>query len=487
MPFAQSLLESLKADLPYLYGPLFLIIAATLMIWPGDLFVSRTGKRAWAFVAFVVLAAAGVLAMVAPPGTGFSGMFRVDGLTKGFQFLSVLAGLITILLSQPQLNALREQTVEYYALILFSISGMMLLAGATDLVSVYFSLELMALCIYILVAYLRTQERSVEAGLKYFLLGAFSSGILLYGISLLFGAAGGTTTNLAELNHRLALVPSNGNLLVFAGVLMVLVGFAFKVAAVPFHMWSPDAYEGAPTPITAFMSMAPKAAALAAFIRVFGTGFHGVAPEWILPLSFIAGASMVLGNVAALRQQSMKRLLAYSSIAHVGYMLLGVLSGDAQAGAQAIWLYMLTYLLMQSGAFAVVIYLQGKGEGERIEDFRGLAKRQPVLAFSMMVFLLSLAGIPPLVGFFSKFYLFKLAIEQGHVTLTVLALLTSAVAAYYYLNVVATMYFKEPAEAEVKPLGTTFAFILTVSCALILVGTFFGRSLLDWTAKIVLG
>lgn len=487
MPFAQSLLESLSRDLPLLYGPLFLILAATLMIWPGDLLVGRNNKRVWSYVAFLVLAAGGFLAMVAQPGVGFSGMFKVDGLTKGFQFISVLAGLVTIVLSQPQLNALREQTVEYYALILFSISGMMLLAGAADLVSVYFSLELMALCIYILVAYLRTQERSIEAGLKYFLLGAFSSGILLYGISLLFGAAGGTTTNLTELNDKLALVSPNGGLLVFAGALMVLVGFAFKVAAVPFHMWSPDAYEGAPTPITAFMSMAPKAAALAAFIRVFGTGLQGVATEWVLPLSFLAGASMVLGNIAALRQQSMKRLLAYSSIAHVGYMLLGVLSGDVQAGAQAVWLYMLTYLLMQSGAFAVIIYLQGKGEGERIEDLRGLAKRQPVLAFAMMVFMLSLAGIPPLVGFFSKFYLFKLAIEQGHVTLTVLALLTSAVAAYYYLNVVATMYFKEPAEREIKPLGTAFTFILTLTCALILLGTFFGHKLLDWTARIVVG
>jgi len=488
MPFAQSLLESLTKDLPYLYGPLFLIFAATLMLWPGDLFVGRSNKRTWSYVAFLVLAAAGVIAMLASPGVGFSGMFRVDGLTKGFQFLCVVAGLITIVLSQPQLNALREQTVEYYALLLFSIAGMMLLVGATDLVSMYFSLELMALCIYILVAYFRTQERSIEAGMKYFLLGAFSSGILLYGISLLFAATGGTTTNLAELNEKLALVSSNGSLLVFAGVLMVLVGFAFKVAAVPFHMWSPDAYEGAPTPITAFMSMAPKAAALAAFVRVFGTGFHGVAPDWIMPLTFIAGASMVLGNVAALRQQSMKRLLAYSSIAHVGYMLLGVLSGDAQAGAQAIWLYMLTYLVMQSGAFAVIIYLQGKGEGERIDDFRGLAKRQPVLAFAMMVFLLSLAGIPPLLGFFSKFYLFKLAMEQGYTTLTVIALLTSAVAAYYYLNVVATMYFKEPAaDVEVKPISMAFTFVLTVACALILVGTFFGPKLLDWTSRIVLG
>jgi NADH-quinone oxidoreductase subunit N len=233
--------------------------------------------------------------------------------------------------------------------------------------------------------------------------------------------------------------------------------------------------------------MAPKAASLAAFVRVFGTGFGGasVRAEWLAPLAFVAGASMVLGNIAALRQQTMKRLLAYSSIAHVGYMLLGVLCADAPGGMQAIWLYMLTYLLMQSGAFAIIIYLQNQGEGERIEDFRGLAKTRPVLAFAMMITLLSLAGIPPLVGFFSKFILFKLAIEQGHVTLTVIALLTSAVAAYYYLAVVALMYFKEPlGDAERQPVGRITTFVVGVSASLVLVGTLFGRYLLEWAGTI---
>jgi len=232
--------------------------------------------------------------------------------------------------------------------------------------------------------------------------------------------------------------------------------------------------------------MAPKAASLAAFLRVFGTGFNGVTSDWIAPLSFVAAASMILGNTAALRAQTMKRLLAYSSIAHVGYMLLGVLGAGSPGGPQAVWLYMLTYLLMQSGAFAIVIYLQGKGEGERIEDFRGLGRTRPVLAFAMMVILLSLAGIPPLVGFFSKFYLFKLAIEQGHVTLTVIALLTSAVAAYYYLNVVSLMYFKEPApEAKPAVMGGVTSWVVGLSCALILVGTCFGAKLLAWAATIL--
>ena len=484
--FAQGLLEALSRDAHLIYPQLFLILVATLMLWPGDLFVNRGSKHKWAPFTQVVLAVTALLVFWTDNGQGFGRMFQMDGLTRGFELLCILGAAGAVALSQGVLNGLKQQTVEYYALILFSLAGMLFLCGATDLISVYFSLELMAVCIYILVAYLRDRATSVEAGMKYFLLGAFSSGILIYGISLLYGAAGGTTTNLADLNQALALVPKPDSLLVFAGVLMVLVGMAFKVAAVPFHMWSPDAYEGAPTPITAFMATAPKAAALAAFLRVFGTGFHGLFTVWVLPLSYIAGASMILGNVAAVRQVSMKRLLAYSSIAHVGYMLLGVLSADTAAGAQAVWLYMAIYIVMNTGAFAVVIYLQGLGEGERIEDFKGLGRKHPVLGFSMMMFLLSLAGIPPLLGFFGKFYLFKLAIEQGYVTLTVIALLTSAVSAYYYLGVVNQMYFKEPTEEEAPVLGTMPTFIVGTACLLILVGTAFGPWLLEWAGKVAL-
>ena len=481
--FSQGLLDALLRDTHLILPQLFLMTVATLMLWPGDLMFSRAEKHKWAPITLLVLAITAVLVTRTAEGEGFSHMFRMDGLTRGFQMLCVLGCAGAVALSVRLLDSLKQQTVEYYALILFSLSGMLFLCGASDLISIYFSVELMAICIYILVAYLRDRATSVEAGMKYFLLGAFSSGILVYGISLLYGAAGGVTTNLAELNKALALTPKSSSLLVFSGVLMVLVGMGFKVAAVPFHMWSPDAYEGAPTPITTLMATAPKAAGLAAILRVFGTGFHGVSSDWVLPLSYIAGASMVLGNVAAVNQHSMKRLLAYSSIAHVGYMLLGVLSGDPQAGAQAVWLYMAIYIVMNTGAFAVVIYLQGQGEGERIEDFRGLGRKRPVLAFAMMVFLLSLAGIPPLVGFFGKFYLFKLAIEQGYVTLTVLALLTSAVSAYYYLGVVSQMYFREP-EGEAIPMGATSVFIVTLACILILVGTAFGPWLLDWAGKI---
>ncbi len=483
--FSQGLLDALLRDTHLILPQLFLMTVATLMLWPGDLMFSRAEKHKWAPITLLVLAITAVLVTRTTEGEGFSRMFRMDGLTRGFPMLCVLGSAGAVALSERLLDSLKQQTVEYYALILFSLSGMLFLCGASDLISIYFSVELMAICIYILVAYLRDRATSVEAGMKYFLLGAFSSGILVYGISLLYGAAGGVTTNLADLNQALALTPKSSSLLVFSGVLMVLVGMGFKVAAVPFHMWSPDAYEGAPTPITTLMATAPKAAGLAAILRVFGTGFHGVSSDWVLPLSYIAGASMILGNIAAVNQDSMKRLLAYSSIAHVGYMLLGVLSGDPRAGAQAVWLYMAIYIVMNTGAFAVVIYLQGQGEGERIEDFKGLGRKRPVLAFAMMVFLLSLAGIPPLVGFFGKFYLFKLAIEQGYVTLTVLALLTSAVSAYYYLGVVSQMYFREP-EGEAIPMGGTSVFIVTLACILILVGTAFGPWLLDLAGKVFL-
>jgi len=488
MPFAQELWVSLQNDSRLVLPVLALWFIGTLMLWPfGSLLLKRMPKDKWAIVAAAALLLSGWYAINSPEGIGFANMFCVDGVTKGFQVLCIIAGLLTIALGQKQMGALKEHTVEYYALILFSISGMLLLVGATDLVSIYFSIELMALCIYILVAYLRTRDRGIEAGIKYFLLGAFSSGILLFGISLLFAATGGTTTNLEQLGRAIALAPGNHELLVFTGILMVLIGFAFKVAAVPFHMWSPDAYEGAPTPITAFMSMAPKAAALAAFIRVFGTGFNGVSENWAGPLAFIAAASMILGNIAAFRQQSLKRMLAYSSIGHVGYMLLGVMSRDATGGAQAVWLYMMIYLIMQTGAFAVVIYMQGTEEGERIDDFRGMGRRQPLLAFAMMVFMLSLAGIPPLLGFFGKFYLFKLAIEQGFVALTVIALLTSAAAAYYYLNVVAQMYFKDPPENAPAPIGAGAKILIAACSAALIAGAAFGAWMMEWAGIIALG
>lgn len=468
--------------------PTGVLVVGAIVLLLSEVFLSTAQRTYQAVIGTLTAVVAGAVAFsnAFEPGRAvLQGYVVLDPFSSWMTVTVCLGTALAVLLSAGFLKHRNAERGEFYALVLFAAAGMSLLAMSAEFITLFINLEVLSVATYALTSFLRRGPRPAEAGFKYFILGAFSASLLLYGAALLYGATG--STRLADIGAALptAFVQQPG--LVFAGFGLVLVGFAFKVAAVPFHMWSPDAYEGAPSPITAFMSMAPKAAALGAFLRVFGTGFQGLASDWMLPLAYIAGASMVLGNVAALRQKSLKRLLAYSSIAHVGYMLLGVMSGDAQAGAQAVWLYMLTYLLMQSGAFAILIYLQGKGEGERIDDFRGLGRRQPVLAFAMMVFLLSLAGIPPLVGFFSKFILFKLAIEQGHVALTVLALLTSAVAAYYYLNVVAVMYFKEAPEAERAPMGSLATLVVTVSCALILVGTFFGFRLMDWMGRIVLG
>ena len=481
--FSQGLWDALMQGAPLIYPQILLIVIATLMLWPGDLFFAKGEKHKWAPVAFLALALSGALIYLGKPGEGFSGMYRVDGLARGFQAIVILSALSVVALSQRALNALREQTVEYYALILFATAGMLFLCGATEIVSVYFAVELMALCFYILAGYLRTQNRGVEAGLKYYLLGAFSSAIFIYGVSLLFMATGGLVTNLAELGQKLPLVPQSNSLLVFGGVLFILVGMCFKVSAAPFHQWSPDVYDGAPTPITAFLATASKAAALAAFLRIFGTAFHGLMDLWSLPLQFVAAASMILGNVAAIRQQSMKRMLAYSGIAHAGYMLMGVLAADTALGTEAVWLYALVYLFMSMGAFAIVIHVQKGGQGERIDDFRGLAKKRPGLAFAMLIFMFSMAGIPPLAGFFTKFYLFNIAVQNGLVGLVVIAVLTSAVSAFYYLWVVRQMYFHEGG-AEVEAPEAATSMIVTISCAITLLATFFGPYLLAWAGRI---
>ncbi|HZU52441.1 MAG TPA: NADH-quinone oxidoreductase subunit N [Holophagaceae bacterium] len=488
--FSQGLWDSLMQGAPLIWPQILLVIVATLMLWPGDLFFAKGEKHKWAPIAFLALLLSGVLIFLGKPGEGFSGMYRVDGLARGFQAIVILSALAAVALSQRALNALREQTVEYYSLILFATAGMLFLCGATDIVSVYFSLELMALCFYILVGYFRTQNRGVEAGMKYYLLGAFSSAIFIYGVSLLFMATGGLVTNLAELGQKLPLVEQGNSLLVFGGVLFILVGMCFKVAAAPFHQWSPDVYDGAPTPITAFMSTAPKAAALAAFLRIFGTAFHNLQGDWSLPLQFVAAASMILGNVAAIRQQSMKRMLAYSGIAHAGYMLMGVISSNLASDSplgdpatQAVWLYALIYLFMSTGAFAIVIHIQKGGQGERIDDLRGLGKKRPGLAFAMLIFMFSMAGIPPLAGFFTKFYLFNIAVQNGLIGLVVIAVLTSAVSAFYYLWVIRQMYFHEGG-AEVEAPGTATSMIVTMACAVTLLATCFGPMLLEWAGRI---
>jgi NADH-quinone oxidoreductase subunit N len=337
---------------------------------------------------------------------------------------------------------------------------MIVMAGSNDLITIFVGLELMSLALYVLVGFRRTRLESTEASLKYFLLGAFSTGFLLYGIALLYGATG--TTNLVTMGAFLADTPLARNPLLIAGGLLVLVGFAFKIAAVPFHMWTPDAYEGAPTTVTGYMSVGAKAAAFAALIRFGLTAMSGMQMDWRPVLSVIAIATMTVGNVAALMQDNLKRMLAYSSIAHAGYVLVAVIAGGA-AGASAALFYLTTYSLMNLGAFGLLSVL-GRDREERvyIADLRGLGFRQPIVGLTMAAFMLSLGGIPPFAGFVGKVYVFGAAMDAGLIPLVIVGVLNSVVSVFYYLRVTVAMYMQDP-QGEPTAVSWTWASLLAVA------------------------
>lgn len=399
------------------------------------------------------------------PRIGLAGMYVVDEFALLFKGIAVVAAAVTIAISMRFLTEERTERGEYYALVLFATVGMMLVPSGADLLSLFIALELMSLSVYVLVGYLRGDGRSNEAAMKYFLLGAFSSGVLLYGMSLVYGVAG--STRLVDLAVALPqAISANGDLvlLVGVGVALLVAGLAFKVAAAPFHVWAPDAYEGAPTPVTAFMSVGVKAASFALLVRILVDGLGPLRaavesgwPGWDLSVGVLAAVAMTWGNLAALTQKNAKRLLAYSAVAHSGYALLGVVAGN-RMGYTGLVLYIVVYVAMNFGAFAVLIALRrGTIAGDGIEDFRGLAARAPGMAALMTVFMLGLGGIPPTAGFVGKFYLFAALVETGDrwlVALAALALVNTAISAYYYLLFVKAMY-ADADEAGAPALATS--------------------------------
>ncbi len=408
-----------------------------------DLAIPKHEKDKLGYFAIGILAVAfyGSWKLAAVETEIFSGMFTLDPYATFFKMLVYLAGALTILLSMTYLEVEKIHLGEYYAFILLATAGMMVMVSAGDLIMIYLGLELLSISLYTMAGFKRSESRSVEASAKYLILGSFSSAILLYGISILYGIAG--TTNLKGLGAFFAAgaVDNPGLLLSMS---FLVVGFGFKVAAVPFHMWTPDVYEGSPTPVTAFMSVAPKAASFAVFLRVFAEALGGVKAHWQPILITVAVATMILGNVVAIVQTNIKRMLAYSSIAHAGYALIGIIVGGG-LGTMSLMLYLMIYALMNLGAFGVVIILRKGGmRGEDIADFTGLAKKNPVAAVIMLIFMFSLTGLPPTAGFVAKFYLFMGAVEAGLVWLAVVGVLLSAVSAYYYLRVVMVMYMREP-------------------------------------------
>ena len=444
------------------------------------------------------------------PRTAFFDMIVLDSYAVVFKSMFLIGAALSILLSMKYLDVEGEQRGEYYSLILFSVIGMMFMASGVDLLTLFISLELMAISVYILVGYFRRDQKSNEASMKYFLLGAFSSGVLLYGISMVYGLTG--STNLAKIAAALPIVASPAfnpfgaqaapdmRYLVLMSMILMAAGMFFKVAAVPFHMWAPDAYEGAPTSITAFMSVGVKAASFAMFGRLFLYGLPDLRgsiagdaannipglPGWAVLLGVVSAITIVWGNLAALTQPNTKRLLAYSSISHAGYTLLGLIAGN-QTGYTGFIIYLFIYTIMNLGVFGCIIALRRKGiVGDRMEDLNGLIKKAPGLTVMMTIFLLSLGGIPPTAGFIGKFYLFAGLIETGNpwlVRLAILAVLMSAVSLYYYIRFIRAMYIEGETEPQPITLAPSLRVALVAAAVLVLAIGVFPQRLIDLTQK----
>ena len=378
----------------------------------------------------------------------FSNLVVIDAYGAFWKLLLYIVTGLTVLLALAYLKAERLSIGEYYGFILLALVGMMVMVSGADLLTIYLGTELMSLSLYVMAGLKRTEARSLEASAKYFVLGAFSSGVLLYGISLLFGLAG--STRLSVIAEAIT-TQGTANPMLSLALVLLAVGFGFKLAVVPFHMWTPDVYQGAPTSVTAFMAVASKAASFGAFLRVFVEGLGGASADWSVLFTIICLATLALGNLVAIVQTSIKRMLAYSSIAHAGYALIGVVvaarhSGEGpSSGFASVLLYIAVYSFMTLGAFALVGMLRKEGqESENIEDYAGLAKREPLAAFFMLVFLVSLAGIPPTAGFIGKLYIFMAAVNGGMTWLAVVAVIFAAISAFYYLRIVMVMYMREP-------------------------------------------
>ncbi len=399
----------------------------------------------------------------------FNGMILQGGYASYFSMVFTSSAFLTIVLSRPYMQRLHREQGVLYILILFATVGMMLMASAMDLIVLFLGIELMSVCLYVLTGFVRTKMTSNESALKYFLLGAFATGFLLYGIALIYGTAG--TTNLKLISQSFAQLSGNSLFLLGAGLLVI--AFSFKVAAVPFHMWAPDVYEGAPTTVTAFMSTGAKAAAFAAFVTVFIRTFDIAGTPISEIIAFIAAASMILGNVTAIAQSNLKRMLAYSSIAHAGYMLSGIAAGSAE-GETGILFYLAAYMLMNMGAFGIISWVEQRDDTKlTFDDYAGFSAQRPVVAAMLSMFMFSLAGIPPFAGFFGKYYVFLAAVKADLVWLAVIGVLTSVVSVYYYLRLVMVMYFRDGnATVEERVPGFALAAIGVVAALVVVLGLY---------------
>ena len=438
------------SDVVFLLPEIILSIGACLLlIAPVVGWREREISARWAMLLLLGITAVAVAGCSnwvegLPQSQSLAGMFALDSFSIFFKLIFIAAIAMITLLSDDFLRESRYSVWEYYSLLAFALCGMMFMVSGVSLISIYIGLELMSLSSYILAGFFKNEEKSTEAAMKYFVLGAVSSGILLYGISLIYGVCG--SLNLLDISRAMSTIITNDALMF--GIMLLGAGFCFKIAAVPFHVWTPDVYEGAPTPITAFLSTASKAAAFSVFARIFYLGLHDFHLDWSNVLATISALSMVLGNLAAITQDNVKRMLAYSSIAHAGYALLGIISLNA-LGLRGVLVYTLVYVFSNLGIWATVLMLRRhQYAGERVDDFEGLSRRAPFWSFAMVIFLLSLGGIPPTAGFIGKYFLFAAAMQAGFGWLAILAVLMSAVSMFYYLRLVVAMYLREGQEAE---------------------------------------
>jgi NADH-quinone oxidoreductase subunit N len=460
------------ADLAYLTPELILVGAASVLI-VLDLFFRRKGIVAFAGVlgCLAAIFASATLFVSADSATVFNGMFVFDGYGSLFKIFFYLTCILTICLSMKYLEVEGIEFGEYYALLLLATAGMAFMASAADLIVLFLGLELMTLSTYVLIGIRRDSLRSNEAAIKYFLLGGFSTAFLLYGIALIYGLTG--TTQLDSIAAFVADPENQGGVLLVLPVTLLVVGFGFKISAAPFHMWAPDVYEGAPTAVTAFLSVGSKVAGFAALGRVLTVAFGPVPELWTALLVVLAVLSIGVGSILALTQTNIKRMLAYSSIAHAGYALLGVIAGGRD-GLTSMMVYLFIYGLMNLGAFSIVIALRSEGVvGENLDDFQGLAKLHPMMSALMLVFMFSLAGIPPTAGFVAKFSVFMAVIRAGYTPLALIGVVFSVVSAFFYLRVVVLMYMKEP-RLEV-PVSTSLPLkivLATTAAAIVLLGVY---------------
>ena len=467
--------------------PELTLICAGLIIMLLDLVIKKKDLVALAGVAGTLLALYGTYKLygIADPQLVFSNMFVLDGYSNFFKVIFYMNLILTICISIKYMQIEKASFGEYYALLLFATSGMMIMASAADLIVLYLGLELMALSTYILTGLMRKNPRSNEAAIKYFFLGAFSSAFLLYGISLTYGMTG--TTNIKDIAYAVHTLGIAENPIMYLGLIFMIVAFSFKVALAPFHMWAPDVYEGAPTSVTAFMSVGPKAAGFAVMGRVLMGAFGDMQDQWVSILIPLAVLTMATGSIIALAQTNIKRMLAYSSIAHAGYILLGIIAGTPE-GLTASVNYLMIYTFMNIGAFAIVIMLRSEGfQGESLDDYKGLAKSHPVAAALMLIFMFSLTGIPPTAGFIGKFYVFMELIGSGYTYLAIIAVMFSAISAFFYLRIVVYMYMKDAEQEVVLTQSPTMNIALAVTSVMVLVIGIFPSFLLYFVRYSILG